>query len=178
VFCIIKFVVPRNIERCVIWLKLVPWPGLHHIMLRLHYVPGSHGSPLARNVVRREILVIFTSISKSWQVLLRSFTESVMGRRKKLPWSAGGSTAHYGSATYASTFPPGLLRSDRSPLISRVLKEFLYVSHVLSSLSTYETWTPGNYGSRLYQRRSPNQKQSLYHDLSKIKHHEFPRWRF
>ena len=140
--------------------------------------PAATAAPFARNVVRREILVIFPSISKSWQVLLRSSTESVMGRRKKLPWSAGCSTAHYGSATYASTFPQGFLRSDRSPLVSRVLMKFLYVSHVLSSLSTYETWTPGNYGSRLYQRRSPNQKQSLYHGPSKIKHHELPRWRF
>ena len=101
--------------------------------------PAATAAPFARNVVRRGIFFLFFAVFKSCYVFSRSITVSVTGRGGKSRRLQGALRFGPRSTTDASTFPPGPSRSDRVP----------HVSHVLSRLSTDETWTPGSFGARL-----------------------------
>ena len=101
--------------------------------------PAATAAPFARNVVRRGIFLLFFAVFKSCYVFSRSITVSVTGRGGKSRRLQGALRFGPRSTTDASTFPPGPSRSDRVP----------HVSHVLSRLSTDETWTPGSFGARL-----------------------------
>ena len=97
-------------------------------MLRLHYVPGGHGSPVCPKRSTLWDFGHFFSVFKFCEVLL-SFITVYHGIRDG-PWGKGA------------------VESRRLKVLIKVWRVF----HVLSRLSTDETWTPGSFGARLCPR--------------------------
>ena len=134
------------------------------LSLRLHYVPGGHGSPVCP---KRSAPWDFWSLFS----LFSRFVKFSHGL-PRYPWRVVGVRAaesrrlkgalRFGprSTTDASTFPPGPSRSDRVPHVSHVLIKVWHVFHVLPRLSTYETWTPGSFGARLCPRYEEKASQA------------------
>ena len=130
--------------------------------------PAATAAPFARNVVRRGILAIFFSVFKLCLGLAK-FSHGLSRYIRDGPWGKGAESRRlqgalrFGprSTTDASTFPPGPSRSDGVSHVSHVLIKVWHVFHVLSRLSTDETWTPGSFGARLCPRYKKKASQAI-----------------
>ena len=139
------------------------------LMLRLHYVPGGHGSPVCP---KRSAPWNLDQFYLWIQVLLRlakfvsrSTTVSVTGRGGKGMLSPGGSKAHYGSARVLPRMP------ERSLPVRHVLMGSLTFLTFWSRSDTFftfrqgfvtdETWTQGSLGARLCRRYKKKVSQAI-----------------
>ena len=110
-------------------------------MLRLHYVPGGHGSPVCPKRSAPwdfwSLFSLFSRFVKFYHGLPRYPWRVVGVRAAESRRLKGALRFGLRSTTDASTFPPGPSRSDRVPHVSHILIKVWHVFHVLPRLSTH-----------------------------------------
>ena len=138
------------------------------LMLRLHYVPGDHGSPVCP---KRSAPWDLDQFYLWIQVLLR--LAKFFHGLPRYPWRAvGGRGCWVPEAPRRTSVRPAFYHGCQNvpsrpvtfwwvPHVSHVLVKVWHVFHVLSRLCTDETWTQGIFWARLCRRYKKKVSQAI-----------------